>query len=147
MLCSLRADCKAGVGSLHYFLEKSIQLSNISVEPFLVPGRKPRETYKISIVRVCVRCVSGVMDYLRNRSEDFSETRREVGGKKCKKRSTDAFLRFWPVLTKAADLCEKKPFLAIFGSFCDFAENQFRGFFLNPPKMCQQNSSAKVRYF
>ena len=84
-----------------------------------------------------------VTDYLRNRSEDFSDTRHKVGGKKCKKRSTAAFLRFLPVLVKAADLCEKKPFLAIFGSFWDFAENPFRGFFLNPPKMCQQNSSKR----
>ena len=63
-------------------------------------------------VRVCVT------DYLRNRSEDFSETRHEVGGQKCKKRSTAAFLRFWPVLAKAADFIEKKnfwPFLAVFG--------------------------------
>ena len=89
-------------------------------------------------------CVCGVSDYLRNRSEDFSETRQEVGGQKCKKHgSTVAFLRFWPVLAKAADLCEKKPFLAIFGSFWDFVENPFRGFFLNPPKMCQQNSSKR----
>ena len=54
-------------------------------------------TYKISIVRVSVRVVC-VTDYLRNRSKDFSETRHEVRGKKCKKRSTAAFLRFWPVL-------------------------------------------------
>ena len=60
-----------------------------------------------------------VTDYLRNRSEDLSETRHEVGGQKCKKPRTAAFLRFWPVLAKAADLCEKKPlfwpFLAVFG--------------------------------
>ena len=77
-------------------------------------------------MRVCV-CVVSVTDYLRNHSEDFSETRHEVGGQK---RSTAAFLRFWPVLAKAADLFEKKPFLAIFGSFWDFVENPFRGFFL-----------------
>ena len=93
-----------------------------------------------SVLSVRPVCVT---DYLRNRSEDFSETRHEVGGKKCKKRRTAAFFRFWPVLAKSADLCEKKPFLAIFGSFWYFAENPFLGFFLNPPKMCQQNSSKR----
>ena len=82
-------------------------------------------------------------EYLRNRSEDFSETRHEVGGKKCKKRSTAAFFRFLPVFSKTAHLCEKKPFLAIFGSFWNFAENPFRGFSLNRAKMCQQNSSQR----
>ena len=86
-----------------------------------------------------VRCVS-VTDYLRNRSEDFSETRHEVGCQKCKKRSTAAFLRFWRVTGLTSIF---SPFLAIFGSFWDFAENPFRGFFLNPPKMCQQNSSKR----
>ena len=66
---------------------------------------------------------------LRNRFEDFSETRHEVGGnKKCKKRSTAVFFRFLPIFSKAAHLCEKKPFLAIFGSFWDFAENPFEDF-------------------
>ena len=71
-------------------------------------------------------------DYLRNRSEDFSETRQEVGGKKSKKRSTAAFFRFLPVFSKTV---RKKNF---FGSFGDFAENPFGGFFLKLAKMCQK---------
>ena len=88
---------------------------------------------------LCVHPVS-VTDYLRNRSEDFSETRHEVGGQKCKKRSTAAFLRFWRVMGLTSIF---SPFLAIFGSFWDFAENPFRGFSLNRDKMCQQNSSKR----
>ena len=53
----------------------------------------PVENREEPIKSVLCVCVS-VTDYLRNRSEDFSETRHEVGGKKCKKRSTAAFLRF-----------------------------------------------------
>ena len=69
-----------------------------------------------SVLSVC----ASVTDYLRNRSEDFSETRHEVGGQKCKKRSTAAFLRFRPVFSKTAHLCEKKPFFAIFCHFWQF---------------------------
>ena len=76
-----------------------------------------------------MRPVCGVTDYLGNRSEDFSETRHEVGGKKCKKRSTATFLIFWPVLAKAADLCEKKshfwPFLAVFGTLRKIRSEDF----------------------
>ena len=77
----------------------------------LVPGWKPRGTYKISIVHV------SVTDYLRNRSDDFSETRHKVGGKKCKKRSTVAFFRLWPVIGLTSIF---SPFLAIFGHFWPF---------------------------
>ena len=84
-----------------------------------------------------------VTDYLRKRSEDFSETWHEVEGKKYKKRSTAAFLRVLPVFSKTAHLCEKKPFFDIFYIFWDFAENLFSGFSLNLPKMCQQNSSER----
>jgi hypothetical protein len=59
---------------------------------------KTEGTYRIRFVRPSVRaCVTA---YLRNRSEDFSETWHEVGGKKCKKHSTAAFLRFRPVFAK-----------------------------------------------
>ena len=54
-----------------------------------------------SVLSVC----PSFTDFLRNRSKDFSETRHEVGGQKCKKRSTAAFFRFRPVLAKAAHLC------------------------------------------
>ena len=66
-------------------------------------------------VRACVR--PSVTHYLRNRSEDFSETRHKVGGKKCHKRSTAAFFRFWPVFSKNRSFIRKNTFLAIFGSF------------------------------
>ena len=55
--------------------------------PYWFPIENREEPIK-SVVSVRPVCVT---DYLRNRSEDFSETRHEVGGKKCKKRSTDAF--------------------------------------------------------
>ena len=63
---------------------------------------------------VCLCVCLCVTDYLRNCSEDFSETWHEVGGKKCKKRSTAAFLRFLPVFSKTAHLCAKK---ALFYNF------------------------------
>ena len=108
-----------------------------------------------SVMSVCASVRPCVMHYLRNRSKDFSETWYEVGGKKIKKCSTDAFLRFLPVFSKTAHLCEKNTFLAIFASFWDFAENPFRGFFLNFAKMCQKIilkdrtvvSPGKIRYF
>ena len=109
---------------------------------FWFPVENREEPIK-SVLSVCVSVRVSVTDYLRNRSEDFSETRHEVGGKKCKKRSTAVFFRFLPVFSKTAHLCEKKPFLASFGSFWDFAENPFRGFSLNRAKMCQQNSSKR----
>ena len=45
----------------------------------------------------------------------FSETRHEVGGKKCKKRSMAAFLRFRPVFSKTAHLYEKSHFWQFLG--------------------------------
>ena len=75
-------------------------------------------------LRISLVCPCG-SDYLRNRSEDFSETRHEVGGKKCKKRSTAAFFRFLPVLAKAAYLCEKKTFLAVFGTLRKISSEDF----------------------
>ena len=121
-------------------IKRPTSLSGLFRAVFWFPIENREEPIKS--VLCGVRVVS-VTDYLRNRSEDFSETRHEVGGQKCKKRSMAVFLRFWPVLAKAADLCEKKAFLAIFGSFWAFEENPFRGFFLNPSKMCQQNSSKR----
>ena len=103
----------------------------------------PVENREEPINSVLSVCPCGVTDYLRNRSEDYSETRHEVGGKKCKKCSTAGFLRFLPVFSKNSHLCEKKPFFAIFCSFWDFAENPFGGFFLNLAKMCQPNSSKR----
>ena len=72
-----------------------------------------------SLMCVCLCVCVSVTDYLRNRSDDFSKTWHEVGGKKCMKRSTDPFLRFLPVFSKNAHLCEKIhfwPFLAVFGT-------------------------------
>ena len=86
-----------------------------------------------------IKSVLSDTDYLRNRSEDFSETQHEVRGKKSKKRSTDAFLRFRPVFSKTTNLCEKSHFW----QFWDFAENPFRGFSLNLAKTCQHNSSKR----
>jgi hypothetical protein len=80
--------------------------------PLVIGSRlKTEGTYRIRFVRPCVRpCVpasvrASVTAYLRNRSEDFSETWHEVGGKKCKKHSTAVFLRFRPVFAKIANLC------------------------------------------
>ena len=86
--------------------------------------------YKIRSVR------SFVTAYLKNRSEDFSETWYEVGGQKYKNHYTAAFLIKSHVFSKTAHLCENKPFLAIFGSFWDFVKKPFREYFLNFAKMC-----------
>ena len=106
---------------------------------FLVPGWKPKGAYKISIVRV-----SGVR-LLRIISETtpriFPKPDMKLGVKNVRNVARPLFFRFWPVLVKAADLCEKKhfwPFLAIFGSFWAFEENPFRGFCLNFARMCQK---------
>jgi hypothetical protein len=61
---------------------------------FWSPGENRKGPIKSGL---CVRRVSVclcVTDYLRNRSEDFSDTWHEVGGKKCKKHSMAAFLKF-----------------------------------------------------
>ena len=126
----------------HFFGTCLLSLPQLNPISFWYPVENREEPIK-SVLSVRPSMRPSETHYLRNRSEDFSETRHEVGGKKCQKSSTAAFLRSWPVLAKAADLCEKKPFLAIFGSFWDFAENPFRGFFLNPLKICQQNSSKR----
>ena len=73
-----------------------------------------------SVLCVCV-CPFVRLGLSQKPLRGFSETWHEVGGKKCKKRSADAFLRFLPVFSKTAHLCEKKPFLPIFASFWDFA--------------------------
>ena len=91
---------------------------------------------------LCVR--ASVTDYLSNRSEDFHETRHEVGGKKCKKRSTASFLRFLPFFLENCSFVRTKSHFGHFWQFFwDFAENPFQGFSLNLAKMCQQNSSKR----
>ena len=93
-----------------------------------------------------------VTDYLRNRSEDFLGTWHKVGGKKCKKRGTDTFFEIFARFLENRSFVRKK---AILGSFCDFAENPFRGFSLNFARMCQKIvlkdrtvvSPGKIRYF
>ena len=59
--------------------------------PIWFPVENREEPIK-SVLSVCQSVCVSVTDYLRNRSEDFSETRHEVGGKKCKNRNTGAFL-------------------------------------------------------
>ena len=102
--------------------------------PYWFPVENREESIKsVLCVRPSVRACD--TDYLRNRSEDFSETRHEVGGKTCKKRSTAAFLKFFARFLENRSFVQKK---AIFGSFCDFAENPFRGFSLNFARMCKK---------
>ena len=83
-------------------------------------------------VRPSVR--ASVTHYLRNRSEDFSETRHKVGGKKCQKRSTAGFLRFWPVFSKTAHLCEKKHFWQFLGLCGKSVPGIFLKFLQNVPE-------------
>ena len=66
---------------------------------FLVPGWKPRGTYKISIVRPCVRaCVPPTRIISETAPRIFPKSGMKLGVKKCQKRSTAAFFRFLPVL-------------------------------------------------
>ena len=67
----------------------------------------------------------------------------KLGVKNVRNVARPVFLDFGPFWRKPLIYAQKKPFLAIFGSFWAFEENPFRGFFLNPPKMCQQNSSKR----
>ena len=85
----------------------------------------------------------------------FPKPGMKLGVKNVRNVARPLFLRFWPVLAKAADLCEKKPFLAIFASFWDFAENPFRGFSWNFARMYWKIvlkdrtvvSPGRIRYF
>ena len=81
---------------------------------------------------------SSVTAYLKNRSEDFSETWYEVGGQKYKNRHTAAFFIKNHVFSKTAHLCENKPFLAIFGCFWDFVKKPLQGYFLILPKCARK---------
>jgi hypothetical protein len=87
---------------------------------------------------------SAVTDYLRNRSDVFSKTWREIGGKKCKKRSTANFLDFASFSRKIPKSGNLDDFWSIFASFWDLAKNPRRGFFLNFAKMCK-NIALKHR--
>jgi len=94
----------------------------------LVPGWKPKGSIKAGLcvcpsVRPCVRpCVT---DYLKNRSEDFSEIWYEVGGKKYKKHSTAVFLKKFPVFSKTALFCQKNAKNMVFDTLCKNDSDNF----------------------
>ena len=95
-----------------------------------------------------------VTDYLRNRSKNFPKLGTKLGVKNVRNVARP-FFRFLPVFPKTDLLCDKKPLLAIVGSFWNVAENPFRGFSLNFSRMCQKIllkdrtvvSPGKIRYF
>ena len=90
-----------------------------------------RRIYKSRFVRVSVsvsvcQCVSvSVTDYLKNRSEDFSEIWYEVGGKKYKKHSTAVFLKKFPVFSKTALFCQKNAKNMVFDTLCKKDSDNF----------------------
>jgi len=94
----------------------------------LVPGWKPKGSIKAGpCVRVSVSpsvrmCVT---DYLKNRSEDFSEIWYEVGGKKYKKHSTAVFLKKFPVFSKTALFCQKNAKNMVFDTLCKNDSDNF----------------------
>ena len=109
---------------------------------FLVPGWKPRGTYKISIVRQSIsQCVSHGLS--QKPLQGFFRNLARFGGKICKKRSTAAFLRFLLVFSKNAHLCEKKHFW----QFLRLCGKSVPRIFL---KLCQnvsKNSSFRLEKF
>ena len=130
---------------LNIFLNKRKIENNsvISVYPLLLHPTYivmyPPVHYPVPLILCKIRSVhTSVTAYLKNRSDDFSETWYEVGGQKYKNRHTAAFFIKSHVFSKTAHLCENKPFLVIFGSFCDFVKKPFREYFLNFAKMCQK---------
>ena len=94
---------------------------------FWSPVENREEPIK-SVLCVCPSVRVSVTDYLRNRSEDFSETWHEVGGKKCKKRSTAAFFEIYARFLENRSFVRKKhfwPFSPVFGTLRKIRSEDF----------------------
>jgi hypothetical protein len=84
-------------------------------------------------VCVCV-CLCAITDYLRNRSNNFSETCMKFGVKNVRNIARPLFWDFCPFFRKPL-ICANKRQWPFFAVFWDLVKNPFREFILNFPKM------------
>ena len=89
---------------------------HLSGHPFYwFPVENREEPIKsVLSVRPCVRPTRIISE---TALRIFPKPGTKLGVKNVRNVARPLFLKFWPVLAKAADLCEKNTFLAIFGSF------------------------------